>query len=66
MTMPKPCEKFRPREPELFPKKPGVNRGPCHYHEGGTICTHREIFRCETEGFKIIPRADSDEDGEID
>lgn len=65
MSTSKICDKFESRVMGLF-EKPAFYQGPCRFHQGGTVCTRKEVFRCETQGFKVEPRADQESDGEID
>jgi hypothetical protein len=59
------CDKFKAREQGLF-EKPSPFQGPCRYHRGGNVCTRGDVWTCSTKGYKIEPRTNSDDDGEID
>lgn len=68
-SMSKVCEAFKAKDGSLFgheySHQPG---GPCrHYvHPGAcTIANLGKWKKYETEGFKVIPRADQESDGEV-
>jgi len=49
----KECPHFQHREPRLFHSD--TDRGPCRYHLGGTTCSRRDVFLCETMGHRTKP-----------
>ncbi len=44
----KECPHFHCREPELFRRD--HHTGTCRYYLGGSTCSRRDVFLCETWG----------------